>query len=339
MRLALHPPFLEACRSLARLAGSAARVGARRSWRGPHCPSWTFGFEVATDFFRAQGERAFRLAGRGAGIPAARRMIDTLVFRLGHCRQVHIENEQHAPVPGRWFTTGSGEVPLALHLHGGGFVFSPAMTDNLIAAVVRAVGGRSFVPNYRLAPAHPFPSQLEDAVLSYRWLCEQAPNSPIVLTGDSCGAHLVLALSLEICRLNLARPAACVAISPWTDPGGEEPSLLANASYDWMTGEMLDLMAAWADSGTGRQHPLFRLIAADLSPLRRVLIHVGEREILFGTARDFVTRARAAGADVTYESWADMNHNFHGFGDTVEESRQALERIGAFVAAQLHAFP
>jgi acetyl esterase/lipase len=262
-------------------------------------------------------------------------MIDTLVFHLPHLRQVRIVPETAAPIGGRWFLS-ERDGPLALHFHGGGYVFSPATTDNLVAAIVGAIGGRTFVPDYRLAPEHPFPCQLEDALLSYEWLVAQAgPQSHIVLTGDSSGGHLLLALLLTLCQKGLPLPVASVAISPWTNPGSIEPSIEANEPHDWMTGEMLSRMAGWAGSHGGADHPLFRLKDADLSSLRRVLIHAGESEICCDMARGFAERARAAGADVVYESWPDMNHNFHGFGGTLPHSRHALEQIGSYVAARI----
>lgn len=333
VRMVLNAPVGEAAASLARLVASTFRVCARRMLHRP--PTLPLDFEIATEFFRAQGHRAFRISGDGNGIAAARRMVDTLIFRLPHFYDVTISLETSAPVPGRWFASGE-QGPLILHFHGGGYVFSPAMTDNLIAAVARAVGGRTFVPDYRLAPEHPFPCQLDDAVRSYEWMLAKVGSpSGIVLSGDSAGGHLVLALLLTLGRHGLPPPAASIAISPWTDPGvGGTASLRTNEPYDWMTADMLDRMAAWAGCDGGADHPLFRLGTADLSALQRVLIHAGGNEICCDMIRDFATRARAAGADVRYESWTGMNHNFHGFGDSVEQSRQALKQIADYVAAR-----
>jgi acetyl esterase/lipase len=334
VRVVLRGPPLEAARSLARLVRSALAVCGRRAVFGPRLPAWTLDFEIATDFFQAQGKRAFRLAGDGGGIPAARRMIDTLVFRLPHLDRIRIVADGTAPVGGRWFIHDAGG-PLGLHFHGGGYVFSPATTDNLIAAVARAAGGRTFVPDYRLGPEHPFPAQLEDALRCYDWLLAQAGAPPrIVVSGDSSGGHLVLALLLALAERKRPLPCAGIAISPWTDPGGDSASLRVNAATDWMTAEMLARMAAWAGGGA---HPLFRLVGADLSPLRDVLVHVGDAEISRDMAQEFCARARAAGADVACESFPGMNHNFHGFGDSLPQSRLALERIASFVAERTRA--
>jgi acetyl esterase/lipase len=242
---------------------------------------------------------------------------------------MRIVRETTAPVEGRWFVHDA-DGPLGLHFHGGGYVFSPATTDNLVAALACAVGGRTFVPDFRLAPEHPFPCQLDDALRAYEWLLAQAgPQPRIVLSGDSSGGHLVIALLLTLAQRNLPLPCGSVAISPWTDPGGDSESLRSNAPTDWMTAEMLKRMAAWAGGCT---HPLFRLNSADLSALRNLLVHAGEAEIIRDMAQDFCARARAAGADVIYESIPGMNHNFQGFGDKLPQSRLALERIAAFVA-------
>lgn len=335
VRTVLGTPVGEAAASLVRLTSSTLRVCARRMLQRSPCPAMPLDFEIATVFFRAQGLRAFRIAGDGGGIAAARRMVDTLVFRLPHFYQMRIVPETSAPVRGRWFI-GERQGPLVLHLHGGGYVFAPTMTDNLIAAVARAIGGQAFVPDYRLAPEHPFPCQLDDALRSYQWLVAQAGSpSRVVLTGDSAGGHLVLALLLTLCQSGQPQPAASIAISPWTDPGGGGgASLRSNAPCDWMTAEMLEQLAVWAGSRGGASHPLFRLMNVDLSPLKRVLIHAGGSEICCDMVRDFATRARTAGADVRCEIWPDMNHNFQGFGDALPQSRQALKQIADYVAAQ-----
>ena len=215
-------------------------------------------------------------------------------------------------------------------------MFSPATTDNLIAAVALAIGGRTFAPDYRLAPEHPFPCQLDDAIACYEWLVGlAASNSPLIVTGDSSGGHLALALLLTLCKKDLPVPNATIAISPWTEPGGGGESLSTNAPSDWMTGAMLTQMAHWAGMRNGARHPFFRLTEADLSPLKRVLIHVGGAEICLDMVLRFAARARAAGADVTCNVWPDMNHNFHGFGDSLPQSREALEQVASFVAQSI----
>jgi monoterpene epsilon-lactone hydrolase len=335
VRMVLAAPVSEAVASLARLTSSTLRVCARRMLQWFPSPALPLDFEIATEFFRAQGHRAFQIAGDGTGIVAARRMIDTLVFRLPHFYDVRIVPETSAPVTGRWFV-GERPGPLLLHFHGGGYVFSPAMTDNLIAALAHTVGGRIFVPDYRLAPEHPFPCQLDDGLSSYEWVPAQAGSpSDVVLSGDSAGGHLVLALLLTLGQRGLPKPAASIAISPWTDPGRDGASLRTNEPYDWITAEMLDRMATWAGSNGGADHPLFRL-RTNLSSLGQVLIHAGASEICCDMVRDFATQARVAGADVHYDSWPEMNHNFHGFGDRLAQSRQALKQIADYVAAHTH---
>jgi acetyl esterase/lipase len=145
----------------------------------------------------------------------------------------------------------------------------------------------------------------------------------------------VLALLLTLGQRGLPKPAASIAISPWTDPGCDAASLRKNEPYDWITAEMLERMAAWAGSNGGADHPLFRL-RANLSSLGRVLIHAGASEICCDMIRDFATQARVAGAEVHYDSWPGMNHNFHGFGDRLVQSRQALKQIADYVAAHTH---
>lgn len=329
-RFVLRGPPLLQLQSLTRFVRSAVAVTVGRLVRGPLLPSWSYEVEFTTHFFKSQCDAAYRLASAGK-VAECRQTIDGLIFRTTSLREVAISPDIVAPVPGQWFAS-KRPGPVVLYLHGGGFAFFPAMTDNLIAALALAVGGRTFVPHYRLAPEHPYPAQLDDALKSYRWLLDQhVPPSRLVLAGDSAGGHLVLCLLMALRDTGLPLPAAAVALSPWIDPGNRGDSMLANERYDWMTKAMADQLGAWAGASGERSHPLFRLLEADLSALAPVLIQSGGVEIFHDMIEAF--RARHAVAnDVTFDLWPEMNHDFQGFGDLVAESKQALDRIASFVS-------
>jgi epsilon-lactone hydrolase len=108
---------------------------------------------------------------------------------------------------------------VVLYLHGGGYVIgSPRSYRHLAAAIARAAGSRALLLDYRLAPEHPFPAALEDAIAAYRWLLGQglAPGR-IVLAGDSAGGGLTIATLLALRQRGLPRPGGGVCISPWVD--------------------------------------------------------------------------------------------------------------------------
>jgi acetyl esterase/lipase len=308
-----------------RLTLASVEVLVRRLRKGPLRPSWTLAFEIATKFFQAQDARVRAVAAPG-DLARCRAIADSLVFYRPALNEVRIEAEPRAG--GAWFIAPRPG-PTVLYFHGGGYAFYPKMTDNIIAAVVMATGGRAFVPHYPLAPEHPFPAQLDAARSAYRWLLENTPPAQIIVAGDSAGGHLALMLLLTL--NDLPKPTAAVAISPWTDPRNGGASADANSAYDWMSPAMGDQLARWAgsefiDNASLTEWPDVR----DLAALPPVLIHAGDAEIARDMILQFCARAKHAGAPVTCRVWPDMNHNFHGFGEMMPQSRDALIEIGAF---------
>jgi monoterpene epsilon-lactone hydrolase len=311
--------------SLGRLVAATVAVLARRLRQGPLRPSWTLAFEIATRFFQAQ-DACVRAAVASGDLARCRAIADSLVFYRPALNDVRIEAEQR--MPGAWFVAPRSG-PTVLYLHGGGYAFYPKMTDNIIAAFVMATGGRAFVPHYPLAPEHPFPAQLNAARKAYRWLLESVPPEKIIFAGDSAGGHLALMLLLTL--NDLPKPAAAVAISPWTDPRNGGASATENSAFDWMSPGMGDQLARWAGSEFTENASLTEWPdTRDLAALPPLLIHAGEAEIASDMILQFCTRAKHAGAPVTCRLSPDMNHNFHGFGEMMPQSRDALAEIGAF---------
>jgi acetyl esterase/lipase len=328
----LQGPLGTRVNSLVAFAAAVARVLLRRLVRGPLRPSWSLDFEIATQFFKMQDAAACRLAARD-DVAGIRRLIDALVFRLPALEEVRI-TPQRQPL-GAWFETGR-DGPTLLYFHGGGYTFYPAMTDNIIAAVASSCGGRTFVPWYRLAPDHLFPSPLEDGLAAYDSLLAAgtAPHE-IVVAGDSAGGHLALALLLALAEHGRPLPAAGILISPWTDPCNGGASIESNRAYDWMSPEMSGHLARWAGAALTRCTPARWPDRSALAALPPLLVHAGEAEICRDMITTFCAHAQAAGAAVTLRLFADMNHNFHGFGALVPQSREALAELGAFARAAI----
>ena len=325
--LSLHGSIGLRVASLLRLVGAAIITVLRRPVLGPLRPSWTLAFEIGTRFFKSQDAHVRAVAASG-DITRCRAIADSLVFYRPVLNEVRIEQETKPP--GAWFTAPKPG-PTVLYLHGGGYAFYPRMTDNIVAAVSAAVGGRTFALHYPLAPEHPFPAQLEAARRAYAWLLESVPPSQIVFAGDSAGGHLALMLLLTLS--DLPQPAAAVAISPWTDPNNGGASGAANGAFDWMSPEMGDQLARWAGPEFTQHASLTEWPdVRDLATLPPVLVHAGDAEIARDMVVQFCTRAKSAGAPVTCRIWPDMNHNFHGFGELMPQSRDALAEIGAFAA-------
>lgn len=241
--------------------------------------------------------------------------------------------------PAEWLTPPGARTDAAvLYLHGGGYVIgSPRSHRHLAAAIARAAGTRALLLDYRLAPEHPFPAGLEDAVAAYQWLLAGgvAP-ARIVVAGDSAGGGLTMATLLALRERGLPRPAAAVCISPWVDLTNSAASYATKAAVDPIV--TLDSIALLTQAyiGTGDpKQPLVSPLYADLRNLPPLLIHVGSDEVLLDDALGLAARARTAGVDVTIREWPAMIHVWHWFLSMLDEADQAVADIGAFVKARL----
>lgn len=219
-----------------------------------------------------------------------------------------------------------------LYLHGGGFVvFSPASHRALAAAVSRSTGVPVWVVDYRLAPEHPYPAALDDALAAYRALIGNGTGpGRVAVVGDSAGGGLAAALLLRLRDEGLPLPACAVLLSPWTDLTRRSRSLHERAHLDpWLDPRHLGAPAAAYAADMPLDHPLLSPVYADLAGIPPMLVHVGSDEILFDDARRLVVRVRDAGGTADLGVWHGMWHVFHAF--PVPEGRRALREIAGFV--------
>ena len=196
-----------------------------------------------------------------------------------------------ASIQATWLEpTGAGKAIL-LYLHGGGFVFGSLRTHGmLIGALARAARARTLAIEYRLAPEHPAPAALEDAVAAYRHLLAEG-TSPgrIVIGGDSAGGNLVLITLLALRDAGDPLPAAGVAISPWVDLGCSGRSFETNAAFDFVGAVHCRLAATDYLAGMDPRHPEISPLYADLAGLPPLLVHAGAAEVLVDQVREFAT--------------------------------------------------
>jgi acetyl esterase/lipase len=193
--------------------------------------------------------------------------------------------------------------------------------------------------DYRLAPEHPFPAAVDDAVSAYRFAISEghAPEA-IALCGDSSGGGLALATLVALRELGEPMPATAICMSPWTDLTLSGPSLQLNRDADPMvSAATLALMADAYLGEVDRRSPTASPLFADLAGLPPLLVQVGAEELLLDDATRFAERAQDAGVDVTLEIWDDVFHVWHSFADLLPEARDALARIGAYVDQRLGA--
>lgn len=231
---------------------------------------------------------------------------------------------------------GGPQQPVVLFFHGGGYtVGSRRSHRHLAAAVGRAAGAAVLLVEYRLAPEHPFPAALDDALAAARWLRAQG-SMPIVFAGDSAGGGIVMATLLRLRDAGEELPAAAVCLSPWVDLRCASSSYERLAARDPMLApEELREMARGYLGGADARDPLASPVLADLRGLPPLLVQVGSEEILLEDARALAAAARRDGVDVTLEEWPDMVHVWHWFFPVLAEGQQAIEAIGEFARRSL----
>lgn len=233
--------------------------------------------------------------------------------------------------------TGAGVI---LHLHGGGYVMGdPAGSRGLTTALARGTGARVLSVDYRLAPAHPFPAAVDDALAAYRaLLAGGTPPGRIAIGGESAGGGLTVALLLAIRDAGMPQPACAFPLSPWVDLTCEAPSYASRAARDpLLTRDVLRDMAREYLAGGDARTPLASPLLADLSGLAPMLIQVGDDEVLLDDAVRLADAVRNAGGDADLEVWPDMIHVWQMFAGALPEADQAVDAICRFITARLRA--
>lgn len=238
-------------------------------------------------------------------------------------------------VPGEWITPQNvinGRV--ILYLHGGYYMIGSIQSHrNLAGNIANAAQARALIINYRLAPEHPFPAGLDDALNAYNWLLEQGTQpSRIVLAGDSAGGGLVLATLLALRERGNPLPAAAICLSPATDLTLSGESWKFNAKKELIvTSKISEQVQSLYLGGINPHDPLVSPLFGDLHGLPPLLIQVGSDEVLLSDSTSFAERARAAGVDVTLEVWPGMQHVWQFTASFVPEARRAIVKIGEFI--------
>ena len=248
---------------------------------------------------------------------------------------VKIEQVTAGTAAAEWLTPPGARADAAvLYLHGGGYVIgSPRSHRHLAAAIGRAANASVLLPDYRLAPEHPFPAAVDDAVAAYRWLLGRgiAP-ARIAIAGDSAGGGLTVATLLALRDAKVPLPGAGICISPWTDMTCSAPSYTSRAEADPIVkvAGVSDMAKAYL-GGKDPKTPLASPLFADLRGLPPLLVHVGDDEVLLDDATGLAKQARAAGVDVSLEVWPKMIHVWHWFFPMLDEGQAAVDKIGDFV--------
>ena len=230
-----------------------------------------------------------------------------------------------------------------LFFHGGAWVVgSPETELCLTAGLVVRTGFRAYSPDYRLAPEHPFPAAVDDALAAYRALLDAGEDpSAIALAGDSAGGGQTVTTLLMARKAGLPKPAAVVAFSPGLDKTRTGASMDAKAGIDpILTREGLqasdELYLAGADPN---QELLTPATLADPAGFPPMLLQAGTNEVLLDDSTRMAERTRNAGADVILDITAGVSHVFQTFAGVLDEADQALDRAALFLRQHLAPTP
>jgi monoterpene epsilon-lactone hydrolase len=233
-------------------------------------------------------------------------------------------------VPSLVISPGEGHQPTVLYLHGGGYVIGSAFGYQPHAGALAAAAGTGLlVPDYRLAPEHPFPAALEDAQHAYLWLREQAPDADgIVVAGDSSGAGLALSLLLALKRDRLPLPAAAVVFCPWLalapEPGSGVDAPLATEE------DVRRCVEAYL-CGHPADDPIVDPLGADLTGLPPMLIQAATGDARLADAKALAARAQDHGVDARLELFPVQAHAFQLFWSFLPEAADAMDAAGAYI--------
>jgi epsilon-lactone hydrolase len=260
-----------------------------------------------------------------------------LAYRLA--ADVAVEPTTANGVRAEWTMTPSDARDAALlYLHGGGYVIGSLDSHrHLVAEAGRAAGIAALALDYRLAPEHPFPAAVDDALTGYRYLLARgiAPGR-VAIAGDSAGGGLVVAAMVAIRNAGLPQPACGWCISPWVDMEAIGGTMESRAAADPTVQKpgLLDMARLYL-GGADPRSPLAAPIYADLSGLAPLMIQVGATETLLDDALRLAGTAGAADVRIDLEIWPEMIHVWHLYHPELDAGRRAIERGGAFVCAHL----
>jgi acetyl esterase/lipase len=296
---------------------------------------------VAMPSLRARAiNRFLRLSTRriwrpGLDIEQVRQHTATMDVRLSRrAPPIAMEQVDIDGMPATWFGTPELERKgTLLYLHGGAWCLHlPGIYRSLMTALSQQTGMRVLLPDYRLAPEHPFPAGIDDCFAAYRWLAERGcAERPFALAGDSAGGNLALVTLMRARDALLPLPDCAVLLSPVTDLTASGPSQRYNAKADPMfSPAAVDLLPDVYCPGQDRRNPLLSPLFGNWNGLPPLLFHAGSTEMLLDDSIRAQDRAVQAGVEAEIEVWVGLPHVFHVFR-LIPESRTGVRAVAEFI--------
>ena len=272
---------------------------------------------------------------RQANLPHMRARLDRLARRVPVARGVSVVPQEHAALHAEWLRpAGATPGKAMLYLHGGAYVLGSCDSHrHFVSHIAREAGINVLLPEYRLAPEHPFPAALEDATRAYRRLLDDGyAASDIVIAGDSAGGGLSMATLLNVREQGLPQPALGCLLSPWLDLAAEGESMRTRRDADpWFRPDDMPFVTRFYCDDTALRSPLVSPVYANAASLCPVYIQVGDHEILLSDSERLTRNIERAGGAVELDVWEHMWHVFQAFVLFMPESRVAIQRLATRV--------
>lgn len=255
-------------------------------------------------------------------------------------KTVSVEHFRIGDIPAAWFDTpGNDPSRVVLYLHGGGYMFCSAFTTHrdLLWRLSQAAECRVLAIDYRLAPEHPFPAAVDDAVEAYAWLLNEGFHPEgLAIAGDSAGGGLAFGTALKLRDDGFPLPAALVGLSPWTDLAATGVSVVKNAKKDpLIPGAGLREGAEFYLQGTDPKTPYASPLYGDLRGLPPTLLQVSSDEVLLDDSRRLAAKMKAAGVPVVLDVWDGLPHVWQALAMLLPEGRAAIRGMGRFLQGHM----
>lgn len=281
-----------------------------------------------------------RIDAETADVNELRASLKKIVRYTRKARHVSVDETEITGLYAEWLRPdGAPADKVLLYLHGGAYVVGDCSTHRqMVSHIARSAGIAALVPEYRLAPEHPFPAAIDDAVGIYRaLLADGFSPSDVFIAGDSAGGALSVATMLSLRHIGVPLPAAAVLLSPFLDITASGETSLTRADQDpWFEAKDVPVVARhYCPGEPDLTHPLISPVFANVAGLPPTYIQVGDDEILLSDSTRFADKMNEAGREIELEIWPEMWHVFQIFVGKMPEARRAINRIGDYLKARI----
>lgn len=266
-------------------------------------------------------------------IALRRKLINDVARRFKLPTTLQTERISAHGVACEWLTLDQPKPRVLMYLHGGAYVAGSLQSHrHLVCALSDACQADALVVDYRLAPEHPFPAAIDDAMSAYLWLIKRHDPERVILAGDSAGGGLAVALISKLHEDKVRLPGAVVLLAPWVDLTGTSPTIQSVGRKDViLSAQMLASSAKMYSHTYPLDQPFISPGLVDLPYFPPTLIQVGTKDLLLHDSRLLANKLRASGTTLTFAEWRGCMHVWHFFTDFLPESKRAIKEIGAFI--------